>query len=180
MALIGTVKPSKGAIMARNKGQNYLFVEHFKDSYKALGFTQETLSEKIGVSPETLKNWMGRKTQRPIPLDMAKRLADVLDVDVWEIIGTDGRSSFKTRHLDGLAVASAFVERDEQLIATLLSRHGRQPLFESDTDELNAYKGEYLDVLLNSLLTAHDQFVKMADIAEKHGRHKSLLHELDS
>lgn len=166
--------------MARNKGQNYLYVEHFKDLYKDMGYTQEKLAEKIGVSPESLKNWMGRKTQRPIPRDMAEMLADVLGVDVWEIIGSDGRSSYKTRHQGEMMVASAFVERDEQLIAMLLSRHGRKPLFESDIEELDEYKGQYLDLLLEGLLTAHDNFVKMADIAEKHGRHESLLHELDS
>lgn len=166
--------------MARIKGKDYLYVEHLKDLYKNLGFTQETLAEEIGVSVETLKNWMGRKSQRPIPLDKAEMLADVLGVDVWKIIGSDGRSSYKTRHQDELTVASAFVEKDEQLLAMLLSRHGRKPLFESDIEELDEYKERYLDLLLDGLLTAHDQFVKMADIAEKHGRHESLLHELDS
>lgn len=164
--------------MARIKGKSYLYVEHFKDVYKDMLYTQEKLAEEIGVSTETLKNWMGRKTQRPIPEDMAKRLADVLNVDVWEIIGTDGRSSYKTQHQDEMTIANAFVNKDEQLISMLLSRHGRQPLFESDTDELDDYKGKYLDVLLNSLLTAHDQFVKLADIAERHQRHEMILREV--
>lgn len=165
--------------MARIKGKDYLYVEHFKDLYKSMDFTQESLAEKIGVSVETLKNWMGRKTQRPIPMNMAEQLASILGVDVWEIIGADGRSSYKTRHQGELMLASAFVEKDEQLLALLLSRHGRQPLFESDSEELDEYKAQYLGVLLDSLLTAHDQFVKMTDIAEKHGRHESILRELD-
>lgn len=166
--------------MARIKGKNYLYTEHVKALYQdGKKYTQESLAEKIGVSTESLKNWMGRKTQRPIPKDMAKRLADMLNVDVSEIVGTDGRSSYKTQHQDEMTLANNFVVRDEQLIATLLSRHGRQPLFESDTDELDDYKGEYLDVLLNSLLTAHDQFVKLADIAERHQRHEMILREVD-
>lgn len=163
--------------MARIKGENYLFVEHVKDLYKPT-FTQETLAEEIGVSVETLKNWMGRKSQRPIPMDKAEMLADVLGVDVWEIIGSDGRSSYKTRHQDEMMVASAFVEKDEQLLAMLLSRHDRQPLFESDIDELDEYKGQYLDLLLDGLLTAHDNFVKMADIAEQHQRREMILREI--
>ena len=164
--------------MARIKGKNYLYVEHVKDLYKPT-FTQETLAEEIGVSVETLKNWMGRKSQRPIPMDKAEMLADVLGVGVWEIIGSDGRSSYKIQYQDEMTIANNFVAKDEQLIAMLLSRHGRQPLFESDTDELDDYKGEYLDVLLNSLLTAHDHFEKMADIAERHQRHEMILREID-
>lgn len=164
--------------MARKKGINYLFVEHVKDLYKNMGDNQETLAEKIGVSVETLKGWMGRKRQRPIPMDKAKLLSSVLGVDVYEIIGTDGRTSFAKQQRESLAVADAFTVTDNELISLLLSRHGKQPLFESDNAELDAYKDEYFGLLIDSLLSAHDRFAEMTDIAERHGRHEKLLREL--
>lgn len=165
--------------MSRIKGENYIYTEYFKEVYKNMKYTQETLSEKADVPVSTLKHWTSPKNQRPIPIAKAKLLASALGVDVYEIIGTDGRTSFAKQQRESLAVADAFTAKDIELIAMFLSRHGKQPLFESDNEELNEYRDEYFGLLIDSLLSAHDQFVKMADIAERHGRHEKLLRELN-
>ncbi len=165
--------------MSRIKGENYIYTEYFKEVYTNVGYTQETLSEKADVPVSTLKHWTSPKNQRPIPIAKAKLLASVLGVDVYEIIGTDGRTSFAKQQRKSLAVADDFTAKDGELISLLLSRHGRQPLFESDNAELDAYKDEYFGLLIDSLLSAHDKFVEMADITERHGRHEKLLRELN-
>ena len=170
--------------MSRIKGTNYIFREFFKETYKAQGYTQESLAEKASLvsgkemSETTLKHWVAPKNQRPIPMDKAKLLADILGIDVYEMVGSDGKSSYAKQQRDSLTVANDLVRNDEDMIATLLKRHGRTPLFESDNEELNDYRGEYLNALIEGLLDAHDRFASVVEMERKRNRHEYLLNVL--
>lgn len=66
---------------------NCVFTTRFKECYKKKGYTQEDVAEKLGISLNGLKNYLRTKNDKLPPLDLLKRIAELLDVDTAYLLG---------------------------------------------------------------------------------------------
>lgn len=57
------------------------FITRFKECYKEKGYTQEELAEKLNLSINGLKYYLRTKNDKLPPLDLLKRMAEILEVD---------------------------------------------------------------------------------------------------
>lgn len=64
-----------------------VFTTRFKECYKEKGYTQEDVAEKLGISLNGLKNYLRTKNDKLPPLDLLKRIAELLDVDTAYLLG---------------------------------------------------------------------------------------------
>lgn len=64
-----------------------IFTTRFKECYKEKGYTQEDVAEKLGISLNGLKNYLRTKNEKLPPLDLLKRIAELLDVDTAYLLG---------------------------------------------------------------------------------------------
>ena len=64
-----------------------IFTTRFKACCKEKGYTQETIAAKLNISVNGLKHYLRTKNDRLPPLDLLKRMAELLDVDVAYLVG---------------------------------------------------------------------------------------------
>lgn len=153
--------------MSRKKGIYYIYSNQCRKLYKDKGYTLETLTEALEQkSVDTVKHWFAKKNQKPIPWAKAEKLAKVLDANVYNIVGYDGKSCLSGDFADQLEVAKDFTTWNRNTIKTLLLREEQKLPFPDDGSELD-WNDVYCDLLLEQLLAAHAHNMKLLEIGGK-------------
>lgn len=64
-----------------------IFTTRFKECYKEKGYTQQEVAEKLDISLNGLKHHLRTKNENLPPLDLLKKMSELLEVDVAYLLG---------------------------------------------------------------------------------------------
>lgn len=91
------------------------FITRFKECYKEKGYTQEELAEKLNLSINGLKYYLRTKNDKLPPLDLLKRMAEILEVDTAYLLGEIDR---KKNSLETVCKYTGLTENSVSLISS--------------------------------------------------------------